>query len=63
VPFDPQTVDAILATVLVDKEVWFFSSLSHTDSSFVAASDVIRLERYSANVLFGAPDQGQRLDV
>ncbi len=43
--------------------ICFFSSMSHTDSSFVGASDVRRLERYHANILFGAPDQGQMLDV
>jgi hypothetical protein len=31
--------------------IWFFSSLSHADSSFVGASDVSRLERYCTNVL------------
>jgi hypothetical protein len=31
--------------------IWFFSSLSHADSSFVGVSDVSRLERYRTNVL------------
>jgi hypothetical protein len=31
--------------------IWFFSSLSHANSSFVGVSDVSRLERYRTNVL------------
>ncbi len=30
--------------------IWFFSSLSHADSTFVGASDVSRLERYPTDV-------------
>jgi hypothetical protein len=31
--------------------MWFFSSLSHADSSFVGAGDVSPLERYRTNIL------------
>jgi hypothetical protein len=31
--------------------IWFYSSLSHADSSFLGASDISRLERYHTNVL------------
>jgi hypothetical protein len=31
--------------------IWFFSSWSHADSSFMEASDVRCLERYHTNVL------------
>jgi hypothetical protein len=31
--------------------IWFFSLLSHADSSFVGASEVSCLERYHTNVL------------
>ena len=40
-----------------------FSSLSHDDSSFVGASDVSQFSVLYGYVLFGAPDQGQTLDV
>ncbi len=33
------------------------------DSSFLGASDVSRLQMYHTNVLFGAPNQGQTLDM
>ncbi len=41
----------------------FFPHGAHADSSFVGASNVSRLQIYSKGVLFGAPDQGQMLDV
>ncbi len=41
----------------------FFSHWARADSSFMRASDVSCLQMYRANILFGAPNQGQMLDV
>ncbi len=41
--------------------IWFFSSLSHADSSFMGASDVSHLRKVSYKRTFGMPDQGQTL--